>query len=69
MRAALEALAKVDEVWLAGVMPPEWADRALCGGDLRRALPTAALLGATAVVGADAVAQMLTVLVQSGSTG
>ncbi|RGC65351.1 hypothetical protein C5N14_28815 [Micromonospora sp. MW-13] len=27
MRAALEALAKVDEVWLAGVMPPEWAQR------------------------------------------
>ncbi|MER7006412.1 hypothetical protein ABT297_25680 [Dactylosporangium sp. NPDC000555] len=27
MRAALEALAKLDEVWLAGVMPSEWADR------------------------------------------
>ncbi|WP_269148433.1 transposase [Micromonospora echinospora] len=27
MRAALEALAKVDEVWLAGVMPPQWAQR------------------------------------------
>jgi transposase len=27
MRAALEALALVDEVWLAGVMPAAWADR------------------------------------------
>ncbi|WP_157548724.1 hypothetical protein [Micromonospora sp. ATCC 39149] len=27
MRAALEALARVDEVWLTGVMLPEWADR------------------------------------------
>ncbi|TDB80736.1 IS1182 family transposase [Micromonospora sp. KC721] len=27
IRAALEALAKVDEVWLAGVMPSEWAQR------------------------------------------
>lgn len=27
MRAALQALAKVDEVWLANVMPPQWAER------------------------------------------
>jgi transposase len=27
MRAALEALAKVDEVWLAGLMPEHWAAR------------------------------------------
>ncbi|GAB3843816.1 IS1182 family transposase [Dactylosporangium cerinum] len=27
MRAALEALAKLDEVWLSGVMPPRWAER------------------------------------------
>ncbi|MFD0580178.1 transposase [Dactylosporangium darangshiense] len=27
MRAALEALAKLDEVWLAGVMAPQWAER------------------------------------------
>ncbi|MEV0734329.1 transposase [Polymorphospora sp. NPDC050346] len=27
LRAALEALAKLDEVWLAGVMPSEWAQR------------------------------------------
>ena len=27
MRAALDALAKVDEVWLAGVMPAGWAER------------------------------------------
>ncbi|TWP44020.1 IS1182 family transposase [Lentzea tibetensis] len=27
MRVALEALARLDEVWLAGFMPVEWADR------------------------------------------
>jgi hypothetical protein len=27
MRAALESLAKLDEVWLAGVMAPQWAER------------------------------------------
>lgn len=27
MRRALEALAQLDEVWLAAVMPAQWADR------------------------------------------
>jgi hypothetical protein len=27
IRAALEALAKLDEVWLAGVMAPQWTER------------------------------------------
>ncbi|WP_344612472.1 transposase [Dactylosporangium salmoneum] len=57
MRAALEALAKLDEVWLAGVMPLEWAER--CGRSVRHERqPT----GAAAVrqyveqVGADGIA-------------
>ncbi|MEU4569929.1 iron chelate uptake ABC transporter family permease subunit [Micromonospora sp. NPDC023956] len=65
---AAGAVALAGALAFVGLVVPHVA-RALCGADLRRALPAAALLGATAVVGADAVAQALTVLVQSGSAG
>ncbi|MER7455874.1 iron chelate uptake ABC transporter family permease subunit [Micromonospora sp. NPDC126480] len=65
---AAGAVALAGALTFVGLVVPHVA-RALCGADLRRALPAAALLGATAVVGADAVAQALTVLVQAGSAG
>ncbi|MEH1128465.1 iron chelate uptake ABC transporter family permease subunit [Micromonospora sp. CPCC 206061] len=48
-----------------GLVVPHVA-RALFGGDLRRTLPAVALLGGTTVAGADAVAQAVTMLLQSG---
>ncbi len=59
------AVALAGALAFVGLVVPHLA-RALCGADLRWALPCAALLGGTAVAGADAVAQMITLLVQSG---
>jgi transposase len=57
IRAALEALAKLDEVWLAGVMAPQWAER--YGRSVRHERqPTgaAALRQYVEQVGADGIA-------------
>ncbi|TDC83922.1 iron ABC transporter permease [Micromonospora sp. KC606] len=62
---AAGAVALAGTLAFVGLVVPHVA-RAMCGSDLRRALPAAALVGATAVAGADALAQVLTVLVQSG---
>ncbi|REE95235.1 FecCD family ABC transporter permease [Thermomonospora umbrina] len=52
------AVAAVGALGFVGLVVPH-AALALCGGDLRVALPGAALAGAVAVCGADAVAQLL----------
>ncbi|SCL71245.1 iron complex transport system permease protein [Micromonospora citrea] len=65
---AAGAVALAGALAFVGLVVPHVA-RAMCGADLRRAVPAAALLGATAVVGADVLAQVLTVAVQSGSAG
>ncbi|MER7332716.1 MULTISPECIES: iron chelate uptake ABC transporter family permease subunit [unclassified Micromonospora] len=65
---AAGAVALAGALAFVGLVVPHVA-RAMCGADLRRALPAVALLGATAVAGADALAQVLTVVVQSGSAG
>ncbi|MGK5517771.1 FecCD family ABC transporter permease [Micromonospora sp. URMC 107] len=63
---AAGAVALAGALAFVGLVVPHVA-RAMCGADLRRALPAGALVGASAVAGADALAQVLTVMVQSGS--
>lgn len=62
---AAGAVALAGALAFVGLVVPHLA-RALCGADLRLALPGAALVGAIGVAGADAVAQVVTLLVQDG---
>lgn len=67
MRMALEALAQLDEVWLAGVMPAQWADRyGRSARHERQPTGAAAVRQYVEQVGADG---MLLLQAVNGSTG
>ena len=70
MRAALEALAELDEVWLSGVMPPQWAGRyGRSARHERQPAGAAALRQYVDQVGADGIALLQAVYGPMASVG
>ncbi|WP_267145298.1 IS1182 family transposase [Plantactinospora alkalitolerans] len=70
MRAALEALAKLDEVWLAGVMAPDWAERyGRAARHERQPTGAAAVRQYVEQVGADGIALLRAVYGRAAPTG
>jgi transposase len=70
MRAALEALAKLDEVWLAGVMLPQWAERyGRSARHERQPTGAAAVRQYVEQVGADGVALLRAVYAPTAPAG